>query len=345
MPPADLDRARALHASTLVCDLHADTFLQVRHLGYDLRKRHRAPIGWAPFMTHCDLPRFREGGVRAQCFGVVVPHFVRAARAHAERTLAIMRATFAAAPDEVALVRDPWTAEAVARSGRLAAFAGLEGAHTLEGDLEAVSRFHELGMSSLGLAHFRTNEVAASSGDRRPSFRGITPFGRRVIEEANRLGILVDLAHVHETSFFAAIDASAAPPIVSHAGARALRDHHRNLTDAQLRAVAARGGVVGVIFFPWYLSSRDLAGSIDRVVDHIAHVAGLVGSAHVALGSDFDGFVWTPRGLPDVSALPRLTEALVRRGFADGDVRAILGESFFATWRAVASAAGIAPRT
>lgn len=345
-PTADqtlLDRARKLHDDSLVCDLHADTFLAVRFRGADIGERHRAPLGWNPLMLHCDLPRWREGGVKAQGLGVVATKLMtRRPAEHALETIELMHATFARLADRVALAGTPDEVEAVARSGRLAAFLGLEGGHMYGGRVEAVRELHEKGVRYVTLCHFFTNDLCSSSAEKRPSVQGLTPFGHEVIRELNRLGSLVDVAHVHEASFYAAVEASRSPAIVSHGGCRALRDHHRNVTDDQLRAIAAKGGVVGVIFFPWFLSRNPLP-TLERVVDHLQHIKETVGAQHAALGSDWDGFVWMPRGLPDAAALPSLTVELLRRGFTDDEVRGVLGGNFLRVWRRAVEVAETGP--
>jgi membrane dipeptidase len=332
--PEVIERARRLHAESPVCDLHADTFIAVRYFGADIRRKAAPPFGWNPLRTHCDLPRFRQGGMRGQGFGVVVPPFVRAGErfAHAKRTLRIMAREFTKNADALTLARTPDDLLAARDAGRLAGFFGVEGAHALDGDVGRIAWLREQGVAYLGLCHFASNELVVSSGVRRPPYRGLGPLGAAAIDACNASGMLVDLAHCHETSFFEAIARSRAPVVVTHGAARALADHHRNLTDEQIAAVARSGGVIGVIFYPWYLS-RKLRDDIDRIVDHMERIAQVAGPGHVALGSDFDGFVWTVQGLPDVSAMPRLTEALVARGWKDEDVRGALGESFLRTWR------------
>jgi membrane dipeptidase len=334
-----LERARAIHASSLVLDLHADTFLAVRFRKADIARRHMAPIGWAPFMLHCDLPRWREGGLKAQGLGLVATKLMtRRPREHALETLDLMHRTIAANAGEMELAKTPDALDAAVAKGKLAVFVGMEGAHMYGGDLASVEKFHELGVTYVTLAHFFPNELVSSSNERTPTVQGLTPFGRDVIRELNRLGGLVDLAHVHESSFYAALDASRAPVFVSHGAARKLRDHHRNLTDDQLKRVAEKGGCVGVIFFPWYLCRNPFA-SVSVVVDHIEYIASTVGIDHVALGSDWDGFVWMPRGIPDAAALPKLTAEMLRRGFKEEDVKKVLGENFRRVWRAATEVA------
>ncbi len=329
-----LDQARRIHAECLVLDLHADTFLAVRYRKADIAKRHMAPIGWAPFMLHCDLPRWREGGLKAQGLGLVATKLMtRRPREHALETVELMHRTIAANANDIELTRTPDALEAAVAKGKLAVFVGMEGAHMYGGDIASVEKFHERGVVYVTLAHFFPNELVSSSNERTPSVSGLTPFGKEVIRELNRLGGLVDLAHVHESSFFEALDASAAPVFVSHGAARKLRDHHRNLTDDQLRKIAEKGGVVGVIFFPWYLCRNPFA-DVKVVVDHIEYIASTVGVDHVALGSDWDGFVWMPRGLPDAAALPKLTAEMLRRGFKVDDIKKVLGANFLRVWRA-----------
>lgn len=340
-PPEVVERARRLHAESPVLDLHADTFIAVRYFGADLRRKAAPPYGWNPLRTHCDLPRFREGGMRGQGFGVVVPPFVRKGErfAHAKRTLRIMARELRRNADALSLARTPDDLLAARAAGRLAAFFGVEGAHALDGQVDRIAWLRAQGVAYLGLCHFGTNELVVSSGARRPPYRGLGPLGGAAIDACNASGMLVDLAHCHETSFFDAIQRSRAPVVVTHGAARALADHHRNLSDEQIAAVARSGGVIGVIFYPWYLS-RKLRDDVNRIVDHMERIAQVAGPGHVALGSDFDGFVWTVQGLEDVSRMPRLTEALVARGWKDEDVRGALGENFLRTWRRALEAAG-----
>lgn len=342
-PPDVVARALALHRTSPVADLHADSFIAARYVGRDLTRRLRAPRGWNPLRQHCDFVRLRAGGVRYQGFGIVVPPYVpRGARwRHAVRTLAVVRETFLRGARQAALVRTPAAGRAVVAGGRLAAFLGLEGCHALDGHPERLSALRAEGLGYAGLCHFRSNDVVVSGGDRRPAYRGLGPSGPAVIELCNALGIAVDLAHTGPSSFDAALERSRAPVFVSHGNARALCDHHRNLSDAQLRALADQGGVIGIMFFPWLISRglRRLCDDHRRVVDHIDHVASLVGPEHVALGSDFDGMIWSVRGLPDVSHLPVLTCELVRRGYPDDAVRGILGGNWLRYWASVVAAA------
>lgn len=329
------ERALRIHHSSTVCDLHADTFIAVRYVGCNLGKRHTPPRFWNPLRKHCDLPRLKEGGVSVQGFGVVIPPWVRGQGRfqHAHGTIRLMHRTFQRFGAQVGLARTPSEAEVLQAQGRLAGMIGIEGAQALAGRPERVDLFREMGVSYLGLCHFGSTDVVISSAARRPSYQGLGPIGRETIQRCNRSGILVDLAHCHEVSFFEALQTSVAPVVVTHGAARALSDHHRNVSDEQLRAIAATGGVVGIIFFPWFLSTFGVFDDYRRIVDHIDHIAQTVGPEYVALGSDFDGYVWTTRGMRDVTDLPLLTCELVKRGYEEEAIRGILGGNFMRAWQ------------
>ncbi len=344
-----IDDARAIdefHRGALVIDLHADTMLQVRYLGRDLARRGRPPRFWNPHRTHFDLPRAREGGLRAQGFGIVCHPPKRTAErslAHALRTIDLFEErVLKASPAEIGLALGPDDIERLAlaepeKERRIAAFLCLEGGHMLGSKLESVALLHGRGVRSIGLVHLASNDLCPTSsraGKGAPP--GLSAFGRAVIAEMNRLGMIVDLAHCHESAFLEAVDASRDPVVVTHGGCHALNAYHRNLTDGQIRAIARSGGLVGVIFFPWYLERHGLRTPLDRVLDHMDHIRRVTGSCDaIALGSDFDGFIWTVRGLDDVSRLPALTRALFRRGYGEDDVRKVLGLNFLRVWKRV----------
>jgi membrane dipeptidase len=318
----DLAAARALHDETCVFDLHADTPKLMDKLGWDIARRHRRP---APWFGHIDLPRMREGGLGAQFFGMwTFPKPERGAARSVHRQIDALEAACAKSPDEIVLCRSRADVAAARAAGRVAALAGIEGAHALEGDLGHVEAFARRGVRYIGLLHFSRNGLGCPAmGLGRDDARGLTPFGHAVIEEMNRVGIIVDLAHINRKGFFDAIAHTRTVPIVSHTGVAGVRAHWRNIDDDQIRAVADRGGVVGVIFAPKFLGGDGL----DAVCDHLAHIVKVGGDDVPALGSDYDGMVAPPRGLADVADLPRLTAALLDRGVARAAVRKLLGEN------------------
>jgi len=319
----DLEAARALHDELPVLDLHADTPKLMDKIQYDVFARHKTQPQRMNYFGHVDVPRMREGGLAAQFFGmwtVPVPRAGCAASIH--RQLDALDEAAARRPADFVRCRSRAEVERAKTEGKIAALAGIEGGHALEGRIANVEVFARRGVRYLGLLHFSANDLGApAKGLGRDDDRGLTPFGREVIGEMNRCGMIVDLAHVNRKGFFEALELSATPPIVSHTGVAGVREHWRNIDDEQIRAVAGRGGVVGVIFAPRFLGGD----GIDAVCDHLLHIIKVAGEDAPALGSDYDGAVRPPLGLEDVASLPRLTAALLARGLARDAVKKLLG--------------------
>jgi len=318
------DEARALHAECCVLDLHADTAKLMDKLGYDLALRHDRPMPRrVNVVGHVDLPRLRDGGVAGQFFSFwTAPYPERGCARSVADQLDAIDAAIDRHPGELTWTRTGAEVRVAKAAGRIAALGGIEGGQALEGELEPIAAFSRRGVRYLGLLHFSANAIGAPARGRgaAPS-AGLTGFGRDVIRECERCGVIVDLAHINRKGFFEALAVARQPAIVSHTGVLGVHAHWRNIDDEQLRAIAERGGCVGVIFARRYLGSA----SIDAVVDHLLHVISVAGEDVPALGSDFDGFVVPPAGLEDVAALPNLTVALSRRGVAPRVLEKILG--------------------
>jgi membrane dipeptidase len=254
---------------------------------------------------------------------------------------------------------------------KIAVLLGIEGGHAIDNDIAALREFHARGVRYMTLTHNAATEWADSSNDA-PRHNGLTEFGKQVIREMNRLGMLVDISHVSDPTFYDVLETSRAPVIASHSCCRALCDAPRNLDDAMIEALASRGGVIHITFHDGFLSQeytnahRALASEIasheqavtkkfgenearslmelqrlsddsiragklpqvswEKIVDHIDHAAGIAGADHVGVGSDFDG-AFMPAGMEDASKLPLITEGLLKRGYAEADIRKILGEN------------------
>jgi membrane dipeptidase len=313
----------------------------------------------------------REGGLNAIFFSIWAPTSVNGPRG-VKRALDLIdavREQIRRHPQDLALAT---TAEEVRRAhaeGRIAVLMGLEGGHLIDNDLGVLRMYAALGVRYLTLTHSKNTDWADSSGDE-PAHNGLTPFGKSVVRELNRLGVLVDISHVSDKTFYDALEVSRAPMIASHSSCRALCDHERNMTGDMIRALAKKGGVIHINYNTGFLSQEyaharraiakeldakdkeiqktygeDEAGisreqerlrreytaagrlpkvSWEKIVQHIDHVAKLVGVDHVGLGSDFDGATM-PEGMEDCSKLPQLTEALLRKGYSESDIRKILG--------------------
>lgn len=351
-----------------VFDAHADSLQRALDLGHDLGVRGPG---------HMDLERGRAGGVGAQVFVCWVdPAYLEAPGGTAARTNALLaefHALVARHPDRVAWCGNGTMLDAARAGGRVAGIPGIEGGHSLNGDLDQLRAYFQAGVRVLTLVWnnhldwIRSCQPGAGPGV--PA--GLSPFGRRVIETMNELGMVVDLAHAGERSFYEALEASQAPVLASHSGCMAENRHPRNLTDDQLRALAAAGGVACMVFCTPFLDAdaqaaeraareteayRALRGEgetglwlaqseylqahvaplpMERFLDHLMHAIEVCGIEHVGLGSDYDGIQRAPQGLEDASCYPRLMEALFARGLDEGDVRRVMGGNVERVFREV----------
>lgn len=318
------DEARALHDEVCVLDLHADTAKLMDRVDFELADRHERPMpGIANYLGHVDLPRLREGGVAAQFFSFwTVPYPERGCARSVDRQLDALDRAMEKHPEQLAWTRTGEDIRRAKAAGQVAALGGIEGGQALEGELGHIERFSRRGVRYLGLLHFSANAIGApAKGKGADKDRGLSDFGREVVRECERTGVIVDLAHINRRGFFDALEVARHPVMVSHTGVLGVHEHWRNIDDEQIRAVAESGGCIGIIFARRYLGGA----SIEAVVDHLLHVLAVGGEDVAALGSDFDGFVVPPAGLEDVSCMPNLTVALSRRGVAPRVLEKILG--------------------
>lgn len=357
------EQARGVHKRALVLDTHDDTPQRMVFQGLDLGARDSR--------GHVDIPRMREGGLDAIFFSIWVPSKVTGPEAvkRALRQIDAVREQVRRHRADLRLATTTSEVEAAVAEGKIAVLMGMEGGHMIDDDLGLLRTYAALGVRYLTLTHFLNNNWADSSTDE-PAHDGLTPFGKDVVRELNRLGMLVDVSHVADKTFYDALATAKAPVIASHSSCRALCDHPRNMSDDMLRALARNGGVIQINFEITYLSqeARDAkkargasveledaelrkmcgedeacqvqegerrdrqameAGTLPRVgfekiVEHIDHAVSVAGIDHVGLGSDFDG-ASMPLGMEDCSKLPRLTSALLARGYSEADVEKVLG--------------------
>ena len=322
------DEARALHDEVCVIDLHADTPKLMDKLGYDLAERHERPMPKRMnYVGHVDIPRLRDGGVAAQFFAFwtwpkYIPGAVKSCTQSVIDQLDALDDAVAKHPDQLAWTRTGADIRAAKAAGKIAILGGIEGGHALDGKVENIEMFSRRGVRYLGPLHLWPNALGGTS--RKPKRDdGLTDLGRDVIRECERCGVIVDLAHINRRGFAEALELTTQPLMVTHTGVNGVHESWRNLDDEQIRAVADRGGCVGIIFARQFLGGA----SIEAVVDHIAHVLDVAGEDVPALGSDFDGFVVPPEGLEDVAAMPNLTVALSRRGIPTRVIEKILSHN------------------
>jgi len=363
------ERAMKLHREAIVIDTHNDVTSPMTDEGFDLGARDTSG------KIQTDIPRIKEGGLDAEFFAIYVAASYARNGGSARRAMDMIDGVYEQArrhPESLEMAFTSGDIRRVHKTGRLAALMGIEGGHAIEDSLSALRQFYRLGVRYMTLTHSNTNNWADSSGDiNNPNIKhhnGLTDFGREVVREMNRLGMMVDISHVSDKTFWDAVETSQAPVIASHSSARALTDAPRNMTDDMLRAVAKKGGVVMVNFGKGFVNTkavkpspetqakideirnqysgdqatmrakmRELQGPPPRVplemlIDHFVHIAKVAGVDHVGIGSDFDGVGGQlPEGMEDVSKLPAITYELLKRGFSDADVKKVLGENFLRT--------------
>jgi membrane dipeptidase len=374
-------RAQKIQESALIIDTHADTPQRFLDEGFDIGSTDPKDVG------HISLDKAKRGNLGAEFFSIWVDpetnqgHF-------AKHTFDLIDSVYEQAarhPDRMMMVFSPADIEQAHHEHKLAALMGIEGGHSIENDIHLLRDYYRLGVRYMTLSWSNTNEWADSSGDitddKVQHHNGLTDFGKQVVVEMNRLGMMVDISHVADKTFWDAITTSKAPVIASHSSARALVDAPRNMTDDMLRAVTKNGGVVQVNFFSGFIDedfrkasnalSKDAAAAVkeyadrmkaegktvsyvdeDRIerewtakiprpplkslIDHIDHIAKVAGIDHVGLGSDFDGVSGaTPQGMDSAADLPKITQALLDRGYSADDIKKILGGNIMRVFREV----------
>ena len=360
------DRAHKLHFSSIVLDTHDDTTQRFfSKAGFNLADRHAD--------GHVDIPRMRDGGMNAIFFSIWIDGRIMGPPAiqKALDQIDAVHQAVAKDPKDLVFCRTAEEVRQAHAAGKIAVLMGVEGGHMIGNDIRMVRIFSDLGVRYMTLSHFYNDEWADSSTDK-PLHNGLTDYGKEIVREMNRQGMMVDISHVADRTFYDALAVSKAPMLASHSSCRALCDHPRDMTDQMIKDLAAKGGVIQINYEKSFIdqaykdASDKASGGVvaqfdqigklcgddqecferkgaemekqqtaegklphvswERIVEHIDHAVKLVGADHVGLGSDFDG-ANMPDGMEDCSKLPKITEALLRKGYSDSDVRKILGEN------------------
>ena len=379
-PTAVTAKALQIHNSAIVVDTHADTPQRFLDENFDIGSTDPKDIG------HISLDKARAGNLRAEFFSIWVEPSFKGQFAH--RAVDLIDSVYEQAarhPDRMMMAFSVDDIERAHKQKKLAALMGIEGGHAIENDIRLLREFYRLGVRYMTLTWSNTNEWGDSSGDindpKVEHHNGLTDFGKQVVLEMNRLGVMVDISHVADKTFYDAVASSQAPVIASHSSARALTNAPRNMTDDMLRTVTKNNGVVMVNFFNGFIDEdfqkameaqtkdrdaavatfieqhktagkpvtyaeydqigREWAAKIPRpplksLIDHIDHIAKIAGVDHVGLGSDFDGVSGaTPTGIDSAADLPKITQALLDRGFSPDDIKKILGGNLLRVFREV----------
>jgi membrane dipeptidase len=326
--------AVALTRDATVVDLHLDTFIVPRLWGYDPLVRHeRGPFGHR-FFGHADVPRLADGGVDGAMWSITTNPFRRPARRWRtfRRNLAALRALIGRSAGAMAEVRTRRDFEAARARGAHGCFVAIQGLNAVTGAPGGVRALAGDDVLRATLVHLTDSLYGATSSPlgllRRD--KGLTSAGREAVAHLNAERILVDLAHIHARAFWDAVAAHdrSQPLIATHTGVSGVRPHWRNLDDAQLRAVADTGGVVGIIFATEFLRRPDGPRDGRMIVEHLAHVCDVAGEDAAGIGTDWDGAIVTPPDLGSADTLPRLVQYMLDAGFSETRVRKILGGNF-----------------
>ncbi|MGH7573032.1 MAG: dipeptidase [Gemmatimonadota bacterium] len=365
-----VERARLLLDEVPLVDGHNDLPWQIREKASgDLDS---LDISEPRPEIHTDIARLEKGRVGAQFFAAYVPaeKIADGATRFALMQIDLIHRLVDRYPDTFAFATTAADIERAHAEGRIAALIGVEGGHAIEGSLDVLRALYDLGARYMTLTHWLSHAWADAATDE-PRHQGLTPFGEKVVREMNRLGMLVDLSHVSDSTMMDALRITEAPVIYSHSSARALAGHVRNVPDPILREVARNGGVVMVNFAPGFISEETRLhderaearldslrtafhgdssrahealeawleenpaprATLSQVADHIDHIVEVAGIDHVGLGSDYDGIDTTPVGLEDVSKFPPLVAELLRRGYGDEDIKKLAGLNFLRVMR------------
>ncbi len=335
------ERANKLHRSAVVIDTHNDITSAITDEGFDLGSRD------ASGKTQTDIIRIKEGGLDAEFFAIYVASKYAREGGAARRALDMIDGVYEQIrrhPESLEMAYTVSDIRRVHKSGRIAALMGIEGGHAIEDSLSALRMFYQLGVRYMTLTHTNTNNWADSAGgitvQAEKRYGGLSDFGKEVVREMNRLGMMVDISHVADETFWDCIEIGRSPLIASHSSARALTNVPRNLTDDMLKAMARNGGVVMVNFYAGFINTEYAkpdapppakaaeTATMEMLMQHFEHIIKVAGIDHVGIGSDFDGVDGKlPAGMEDVSKLSAITYELLKRGYSEKEIKKVLGEN------------------
>jgi membrane dipeptidase len=321
---------QSVHSYVRVADMHNDISEQMAksaYANYHLADRHS--------YLHTDIPRLQDGGLDIQVFAIW-DSASNGAYQTAINQYNRLTAEFTANPETIQHIRNYTALDSAVNDDRIAGIIFLEGGHYIENDVDKLKYFYDLGVRGMTITWNNSTSWAVSAKDEARGTRagGLNAFGRKVIAAMDSLGMIIDVSHVGIQTISDILATSKNPIIASHSNARALCNHYRNLSDDQIRAIAAGGGLIGACFYPYFLNGSSNA-SLNDVINHINYIVNLVGVDYVGIGSDFDGIEVWPGDLQDVSYFPRLTGALLNEGYTEEEIAKIMGGNFLRIFRQV----------
>jgi membrane dipeptidase len=325
-------QAEEVHFAGMLFDGHNDLPWEIRDKGNS--SFDNLDISKDQPTLHTDISRLKKGGVKAQFWSVYVPaEFDKTGDALSQtlHQISIVKSMVKRYPETFEFASTADDVTRIVKSGKIASMMGIEGGYSIENEISNLQRLYDEGCRYMTLTHSKSLTWADSATDE-PKVNGLSEFGRNVVLEMNRLGMLVDLSHVSPETMRQAIATTNAPVIFSHSSARAICDHPRNVPDDVLRLVGPNGGVVMVNFFSAFIvpteqlkKNKETRGTLQDVVDHIDHLVKVAGVDHVGIGSDFDGVPRLPEQLESVATYPLITQELMNRGYTRESIHKILG--------------------
>jgi membrane dipeptidase len=345
-PPDHKSRAAELAKRLIILDGHIDVPYRLEK-GRDQRGMLTEDISERTPAGDFDYPRAKAGGLDVAFMSIYVPpkYEQGGARKYAHGLIELVEGFAKKWPDKFALARSPAEARRNVAAGTISLALGMENGSPIEHKLENVAHFQRLGIRYITLAHSKDNHIADSSYEGKHTHRGLSSFGKEVVREMNRVGIMVDVSHISDAAFWQVIELTRAPVIASHSSCRHFTPGwERNMSDEMIQALANKGGVIQINFGSQFLDGSiqkergrsKRRATVEQVADHIDHVVKLVGIDHVGLGSDFDGVGDSlPTGLKDVSEYPNLIEVLLGRGYSDEAIEKICSGNVLRVWEAV----------
>ncbi|MEM6533622.1 MAG: membrane dipeptidase [Myxococcota bacterium] len=321
-----------LYLDSNVIDLHNDTFLWTRVVpGYNVRRRGRPRLPWTPFANQADLPRVREAALTGVAWDIVSNPY-RGQGSRDERTLANIeevRSTLSEFPDDYAVCRTRSEYDAAVSRGLTASFIAMQGGHGLAQDIDSLDKIPDELVHRITVVHLTRSKIGWPNSKPASAERPLTQFGRAFVQKMQDCRILVDLSHINRGGFWDALAVTdpSVPIVVTHTGLNGVKMLWRNIDDEQARAVAERGGTIGIVFNTYFLAGTFTA-RVEDIVRHIVHGIRVAGEDHVSLGSDFDGGIWLPRDLPDITYQPRIVQGLLDAEVRPTAIRKVLGDNF-----------------
>lgn len=373
-PVQDIERrARTLAQEFIILDGHVDLPYRLKTADFSMEKDKESLISTEE--GDFDYERAREGGLDAPFMSIYIPSSFQqsgGAKALADSLIDMVESIPKAYPDKFAMAVTPQQVRTNFREGKISLPMGIENGAAIEGELQNVRHFYERGVRYITLTHATDNRIGDSSYDTTRTWKGLSPFGREVVQEMNRVGIMVDVSHISDDTFYDVMELSEAPVIASHSSCRHFTPgFERNMSDQMIKLLGEKGGVIQInfgstfldkqsqdvkqhmsefleenqlsmkdpaarIYFEEYTKEHPFFSNVQKVADHIDRVVKIAGIDHVGLGSDYDGVGDSlPEGLKDVSSYPNLIAELLRRGYSEEDIEKICYKNVFRVWEEV----------